>query len=383
MKAGLATSVVMHAALLGFGLLSLSAPAPLDVGDVEALPVDIVPMEEMTQIQEGDKKAPMAEKPAPMPTKRPDLVADAQKIGDNDIDTDNPPTPDEKPNPLRTAEAAAPSPKPVEKPKLEETPKPREEPKPVPATEVAPTPAPKQEVKPDPVKEAEAKPEPVKQPEPKPAVEPEEKVAALPPTPDSIAETISDEQEKPAAESAGLPETAPAPQARPRPAEAQTAKAPERQSSEKPVKEASSKPQSDDTGSIEDQVAALLNKQKSKGGGAKRSSQEAALGGKKTNAAKLSQGEEDALSQQLSGCWNLPAGLEDGAGLRVSVRFNVDPSGKVEGQPRIDASSGNTIFDESALRAVRKCDQQGLNLPVQKAEIWSEIVVNFDPSEMF
>ena len=88
MKAGLATSVVMHAALLGFGLLSLSAPAPLDVGDVEALPVDIVPMEEMTQIQEGDKKAPMAEKPAPMPTKRPDAVADAQKIGDNDIDTD-------------------------------------------------------------------------------------------------------------------------------------------------------------------------------------------------------------------------------------------------------------------------------------------------------
>ena len=299
MKAGLATSVVMHAALLGFGLLSLSAPAPLDVGDVEALPVDIVPMEEMTQIQEGDKKAPMAEKPAPTPTKRPDAVADAQKIGDNDIDTDKPPTPDDKPSPLKTAEAAAPSPKPVEKPKLEETPKPKEEPKPVPATEIAPTPAPKQEVKPEPVKEAEAKPEPVTQPEPKPAVEHEEKVAALPPTPDSIAETIADEQEKPAAESARLPDTAPAPQARPRPAEAQTAKAPERQASEKPVKEASSKPQSDDTGSIEDQVAALLNKQKSKGGGAKRSSQQAALGGKKTNAAKLSQGEEDALKQQF------------------------------------------------------------------------------------
>ena len=311
MKAGLATSVVMHAALLGFGLLSLSAPAPLDVGDVEALPVDIVPMEEMTQIQEGDKKAPMAEKPAPTPTKRPDAVADAQKIGDNDIDTDKPPTPDDKPSPLKTAEAAAPSPKPVEKPKLEETPKPKEEPKPVPATEIAPTPAPKQEVKPEPVKEAEAKPEPVTQPEPKPAVEHEEKVAALPPTPDAIAETIADEQEKPAEESARLPDTAPAPQARPRPAEAQTAKAPKRQASEKPVKEASSKPQSDDTGSIEDQVTALLNKQKSKGGGAKRSSQQAALGGKKTNAAKLSQGEEDALKQQLIGLLD-PAGGHGG-----------------------------------------------------------------------
>jgi colicin import membrane protein len=204
-----------------------------------------------------------------------------------------------------------------------------------------------------------------------------------PPTPDSIAETIADEQEKPTAESARLPDTAPAPQARPRPAEAQTAKAPERKASDKPVKEASSKPQSEDTGSIEDQVAALLNKQKSKGGGAKRSSQQAALGGKKTNAAKLSQGEEDVLKKQLGDCWVLPPGIEDGSGLRVSVRFNVDPSGKVEGQPKVASSSGNTIFDESALRAVRKCDHQGLNLPAQKAEIWSEIVVNFDPSEMF
>ena len=45
MKAGLTTSVVMHAALLGFGLFSLSAPSAFEVADVEALPVDIVPVE--------------------------------------------------------------------------------------------------------------------------------------------------------------------------------------------------------------------------------------------------------------------------------------------------------------------------------------------------
>ena len=124
-------------------------------------------------------------------------------------------------------------------------------------------------------------------------------------------------------------------------------------------------------------------KDKAKGGAAKRSTQQAALGGKKTNGAKLSQGEMDALRGQLSSCWSIPAGMEEGGGLRVSVRFNVDASGKVEGSPQVDASSGNNIFDESALRAIRKCDQQGLNLPAQKAEIWSEIVVNFDPTEMF
>ena len=69
MKAGLATSVVLHAALIGFGLFSLSAPRALEVADVEALPVDIVPSR-ITQIQQGDKKAAMKEKPAPMPTEQ-------------------------------------------------------------------------------------------------------------------------------------------------------------------------------------------------------------------------------------------------------------------------------------------------------------------------
>ncbi|MBL8584135.1 MAG: hypothetical protein JNL61_18150, partial [Rhizobiaceae bacterium] len=74
MKAGLTTSVILHAALLGFGLLTLSAPSSLEVADVEAFPVDIVPVEEMTQILQGDKTATVNEKPAPLPTKKPDVV---------------------------------------------------------------------------------------------------------------------------------------------------------------------------------------------------------------------------------------------------------------------------------------------------------------------
>ena len=70
MKTGLTTSVVMHAALLGFGLFSLSAPKAFDVADVEALPVEIVPIESMTQIpagrQEGagEREARAASQPA-------------------------------------------------------------------------------------------------------------------------------------------------------------------------------------------------------------------------------------------------------------------------------------------------------------------------------
>ena len=149
MRAGLTTSVILHAVALGFGLLSLKAPSAFDVSDVEALPVDIVPVSALTQIQEGDKKATMRDKPAPTPTKRPDIVADAQKTGDNSVDTDKPPTPEAKAKPVQTSSAPPPAPTPVEKPREEDVPKPKEAPKPPPATEVAPQPQPNEQVKPD------------------------------------------------------------------------------------------------------------------------------------------------------------------------------------------------------------------------------------------
>lgn len=380
MRGSLTSSIVMHAVVLGLGLVSLSSPRSMDAS-VESVSVDIVPVEELAQVQVGDKKAPMAEKPAPMPTQRPDTVADAQKIGDNDIDTEKPPVPDAKPKPIESAQAPKPQPKPEEPVKKEEVQK-TEEPKPVPATEVAQAEQPKQDVKPDPVKQPDPKPEPAKEAGQKPAEQPEEKVAeAQPETTDSIADTIADA--KPVEEAVKLPDSAPAPEAKPRPAEAQTAKAPDRKASEKPVKEAASKPKAEDSEFDEQDIAALLSKEKTAGGGAKRSSQQAALGGRQNQGAKLSRGEEDALRDQLSGCWTIPAGAEGGDGLRVKVTFNVDASGKLDGRPHVEESSGNRAFDQSAVRAVQICDQQGLQLPAGKAEVWSEIAVNFDPSDMF
>jgi len=381
MKAGLTTSVALHVVLLGFGLVTLSAPKPFELQQ-ESLPVSIIPVEDFAQATQGDEKAPMKEKSAPLPTQRPDVVPDAQKVGENSVDTDAPVTPTAKPRPVETAEAPAPQPKPVEKPREEEVPKPAEQPTPIPATEVQPEPAPKQEVKPDPVKTPEPKPEPVKQPEPKPEPAPEQ-VAAIDPAqakPDAIAEAI---KEQPKEDSVALPNSAPAPESRPKPAEAQTAKAPDRKNAEKPVKEASAKPKSESTdASVEDKVAALLNKEKASGGGAKRSTDTAALGGKKKTGEKLTNSEMGALSDQLGGCWSIPAGAESGDSLRVSVKFRLNSSGKLEGRPTVESSSGSQPFDESAVRAVQKCDRDGLALPPGKEDIWAEVVVNFDPSEM-
>ena len=347
MKAGLITSVTLHAMLLGFGLVSLTAPRAFEVADVEALPVDIIPVESITQVQQGDKKAPMAEKPAPVPTSKPDVVAEAQKVGDNSVDLDTPPTPVEKPRPVKAAEAPPPSPEPAPKPAEQAKPEPvklpEPRPVPVPATEVTPEPQPKQEVKPDPA--------------------PETAVA-----------------EAPEAESVKLPESAPSPEARPQPPQAQTAKAPDRKDAEKPAKKDASKPKSEEKQFDADEVAALLNKDKAAGGGAKRSTEQAALGGDRTTGgSKLSQSEMDALRGQIQRCWNVPAGAMDAEDLPVSGAF------RPEGRPEIISGGGSSGVEraaaESARRAVLQCAPY--NLPADKYDAWADVIVHFDPSEMF
>lgn len=93
MKGSIATSAVLHALVLTWALVSLGSPADFEVADVEALPVDIVPVESITQIQQGDKKAPAKEKASPVPTKKPTPVENAENVGENDVDLKTPPRP--------------------------------------------------------------------------------------------------------------------------------------------------------------------------------------------------------------------------------------------------------------------------------------------------
>lgn len=382
MRTGLTTSVILHTVAIAFGLFTLSAPPAMPASDAESVSVEIVPMEATAQVLQGDKKSVMHDKPAPLPTQRPDVVPDAQKVGDNSVDTDKPPTPEPKPQPVDMTAAPPPAPTPVEKPKPEDVPKPKEKPKPIPATEVAPVPQPKEEVKLEPVKQTEPKPTPAKEPTPTP---PQDKTAAIDPQPevkpDAVAEAIA---KQPPTEEAQLPDSAPAPEARPKPqpAQAESAKAPERKDTDKPVKEASSRPKSDDKQFNADEISALLDKRKPSGGGAKRSTQQASLGGEKDQGQKLSKSEQGALEAQLGGCWTLPAGLEGSENFVVVVRFNLDASGKLDGRPSVEKSSGNRPFDESAVRAVQKCDVAGLQVPAGKQDIWSDVRVTFDPREM-
>jgi colicin import membrane protein len=88
------------------------------------------------------------------------------------------------------------------------------------------------------------------------------------------------------------------------------------------------------------------------------------------------------LEEQLGNCWTLPVGLEGSENFVAVIRFNLDASGKLQGRPTVEKSSGNAQFDSSAVRAVQKCDVAGLQVPAGKQDIWSDIRVNFDPREM-
>ncbi len=355
MKGSLATSAVLHVLVLTWALVSLGSPAEFEVADVEALPVDIVPVESITQIQQGDRQAPAKEKASPVPTKKPTPVENAENVGDHDVDIKSPPKPDAKPAPNESAaapektEKAPPTPDPVreEIEQVEET-KPASEP----ATEVAALPEPKQEVTPD------SRPE---------AAPVEEKPAENP-------------------EAEALPDKVPTPMAKPKVEKpAQTAKTPERKKEEakKEQKKATSQKESDFNA---DEIAALLNKQDSSGGGAKRSTEEAALGGKKTTSGeKLSQSEIDALRGQIQNNWSIIPGMADAADVRIKVTMRLDRNGELVGEPEVEATGGSDAARRALMGGARRAILKSApfqGLPADKYDSWSEVVVNFDPSSM-
>lgn len=351
MRVGLVTSGVLHAVVLTWGMLTLRAPESFDVADVESLPVELVTLGEITQVQKGEKEAPKDGPAAPKPTEKPPVDPQAENIGDQERDQAAPETEEQKPVEVDQAVLPKPSdtPTPEISPLEEPAPEPTPQAEPVPTTEVASIPEPPQDVQPDPVEDATDTAEPLPQ-----EVQPE----------------------------ARIPENVPVPSQRPERPQAQTARTDQRRENE-PQQQAEAPPPAPDSDSKEDEVAALLNQEQASGGGAQRSQQQASLGGQQnTGGSELTQSEMDALRNQIQACWNPPAAVDAG-NLKVSIRFKLDQSGKVEGAPTVTESSGNRAADESARRAILICGQRGYKLPAEKYDAWRDVVVNFDPSEMF
>jgi len=389
MKGSLGTSLILHTLVLGAALVSLSAPASFEVADVEALPVDIIPVESITQMQQGDKKAPMSEKPSPKETKNQKVVENAENAGENDLDLKTPPTPAKKPTPTEAAAA----PKPVERPMPTPTPEQNdvkdivpEETAPKP-TEMAALPQPKPEIAPTP-----PKPEPTPPPKPEPTPAPAEAKSEDIPLPDAVPLPAAKPKPEPPKEEAKPVEK---PAEKPAEKKPETAKPTETsKAAEKPTDKKEGKKQETAKSSSSkasdfnaDEIASILNKEEAAGGGAKRSATPASLGGKKTVGVSLSSSEIDNVKGQIQGNWSLVAGLTGVQEVRVKIRVQLDMTGNIVGDPEVTATGG----PESTRRAVEGSTRRALmksaplkNLPVEKYEGekgWNVLVLNFDPSE--
>ncbi|UGX86144.1 cell envelope integrity protein TolA [Phyllobacterium meliloti] len=362
MRTSVTTSAIIHAVLLGWGLLTFSAPTPMDLANSESLPIEII--SDTTQLQKGDTKAPKAEKSAPKPTEKPQTKPDAQNIGDSENDVESKPIPTTKPKVVESAEAPKPSEVPVTKPDPKPVVQPETKPVPVPATEIAPEAKPKQEVAPDPITSAinDSKPAP---------------------TPDAPKAEPTPQAEKPAEEAFKLPENVAKPEDKPKPAPAQTATTPERKDNKdtpKPTKTAPTPSKEKD--GIAEKMADLLNHEKASGGGAKRSADQASLGtNKSTGGATLSKDEKQAIHDLIDGNWNKPVGAQDYPDMIVRVKFRLKKDGELEGAPEVSGSGGDPALLRTAIEGARRAVLKSLpfNLPQDKYDDWAINDYTFHP----
>ena len=368
MKGSLATSAVLHTLVLTWALVSLGSPESFDVANVEALPVDVVSIEELTQLQQGDKKAELKEKAAPVPTKKQTPVENAENAGENDIDLKKLPTPEAKPRDVETAASPQKAEKVVQTPDSKPEEIKQEEPASEPSTEVAAAAEAKQDVKPD----------------PKPDAKPAEEKPAETPDAEALPDKVPLPEMKPKVE-AKKTETAEKPaEKKVETAKAETAKTPDRKKDQKKKQEKATSMNDSDFNA--DEISALLNKEKAAGGGAKRSQEQAALGvSKPSNGSKLSLSEMDALRGQIQNNWSIIPGLADAADVRIQVKMQLDQNGDIIGEPEVTATGGSEAARRAlaggARRAIMK-SRPFKGLPPEKYDAWSEVVVNFDPSQM-
>jgi len=94
------------------------------------------------------------------------------------------------------------------------------------------------------------------------------------------------------------------------------------------------------------------------------------------------------IVRQLHGCWNPPRELAKHP-ILVTLTFSLNRDGTLAGPVAVKPTGSGPVFEaaaQSAVRAVRKCTAAPagpMRLPAAKYQVWRDIEVNFDPSELF
>jgi outer membrane biosynthesis protein TonB len=98
----------------------------------------------------------------------------------------------------------------------------------------------------------------------------------------------------------------------------------------------------------------------------------------------MSVNEIDALRARIADCWTPPPGGLGADAIVVKVRLKLNQDGTLEGYPSVVNAGSSPFFQaaaDSAVRAVFQC--QPYALPVAKYALWRDMILNFDPSQMY
>lgn len=334
MRAAFIVSAVLHLAILAAAIVQIGRTESFSTAAVAALPVELVTIEEETDLTLGEVEAEaVVEEAAPETVEAaeepaPDEMPGATDEAADEIATDENARPD-------GAESTAPEP------------------------EAAPEPAPAEDTA------VAEPPPPPPEPEAAPEAPAETEVAALDPAEETPPpEAAEPEPEQPAPQ----PETV-VPSRKPPPPPRRTQRARVEQSAEDAFNA--------------DRLSQLINRTDPTGGGSGQA--EASLGtATGRTAAALTLSEMDALRSQMQRCWNPPIGLANGEELIVEVQIRLAPDGSVVNIDRIGAQNVGRLYDvaaDAARRAVLQC--QPYRLPTSKYDAWKDVQVKFDPRDLF
>ena len=103
--------------------------------------------------------------------------------------------------------------------------------------------------------------------------------------------------------------------------------------------------------------------------------------------SKLSITTEFSIKSQFTNCWTPPIGLEySGDDYLVTVKLDLEKDGKIKSREikerkRMGIDSLYRTFAEAVDRAVLSCNPIR-NLPVEKYENWSTMILKFNPEGM-
>ncbi len=349
MKLGVATSTVLHAAVIGFGLLSVSS-SPNQQIELSGVEIDFETSNESQPVQ-GLEDAEVKEVPSPKPTEKKQSEPEAKNVGDS---------------------------------KNDEKSKSREKPADRVVEKSATAPNPDQAVKkPDQVPDKQVKEEPTPATQLSRLNDP-----ATPITPETPAEEQPPvEVDEATRQLAALPKNVPVPVAKPKPPKPNTAKTKERKKPQDTPTKKATDAKKEAKQSVSDLIKNNKTTEQAASGGAKASQKQASLGTNTTSFAKrLSRREEDTLIGRISRCSTGQAGRIISDDLRVTIIMELNPDGTFKVNPKGKAKGGTSEerkrFTLDSLRYAKRCAPYDF-LPSEKYDTWKQIVVTFHPSKMF